>query len=362
MTPAGQDETESMEVEGEEDVAQGGRRNSRAARHMENAVTPSGAATLGLQQPYTVSFLSHVSPTASTSGGVSIPDKFSTALPIRQHVSLSRDEAILVYHYSEHLGPLLDGSDPARQFTLRIPVEVKHCAILLYATVCFSARHIGNDATADRTYQRCIELLIEQLNLDAAAYDENILCAIVLLRFFEQLNVPSIAGSDSEDHLAGCSAILRASQTPTVDPSSPTLREAAFWVYVRQCLYNATINQQPPNIDFSLQLDPKPDSMRDYHPLAALSLETAWANQMTWHCACIVNFCFDPTNPQERDFRMKRWQELWDAVQAWLKRRPPSFDPIWYGEASERSVFPEVFFTAVWHGSSSFFNVRAKTN
>jgi hypothetical protein len=83
----------------------------------------------------------------------------------------------------------------------------------------------------------------------------------------------SSTGPDDEQHLAGYSAIIRFSRgNRYVDPSAPTFREAVFWVYVRQCLYNATINQQPPDIDFSLQLHPTPGSMRDAHPVGSIKV------------------------------------------------------------------------------------------
>jgi hypothetical protein len=169
--------------------------------------------------------------------------------------------------------------------------------------------------------------------------------------------VPSSTGSDDEQHLAGCSAIIRSSQgNHYVDPSAPTLREAAFWVYVRQCLYNATINQQPPDIDFSLQLHPTPSSLRDAHPLARLRLETAWANQMTWNLACVVNFCFDGKEPQnEKAYKMRRWSELWDSVQTWLQGRPEGFNAIFEGPAGDQGSFPEILFTADWHSKSWTF-------
>lgn len=164
--------------------------------------------------------------------------------------------------------------------------------------------------------------------------------------------VPSSTGSDDEQHLAGCSAILRASQGHHfVDPSAPTLREAAFWVYVRQCLYNATINQHPPDLDLSLQLHPTPGSVQDSHPLARLTLETAWANQMTWYTACIVNFCFENSEPQdEKTQRFRQWQDLWDTIHTWADERPKGFDPIWQGPTKSNGVFPEIWFTADWHG------------
>lgn len=174
----------------------------------------------------------------------------------------------------------------------------------------------------------------------------------------------STASSDAAQRLSGFSSILRASQGDHyVDPSAPTLREAAFWVYVRQCLYVASIKQQPPDVDFSLQLHPTPGSMQDSHPLARLRLETAWANQMTWNTALVVNFCFETDPSREWNNRIARWQELWDLVQAWKKDRPAGFNSIWDGPATEadESCFPQMWFTADWHGkpvSSANFDLR----
>ena len=165
--------------------------------------------------------------------------------------------------------------------------------------------------------------------------------------------VSPTTGLDDAQRLSGSSSILRVSQGDHyVDPSAPTLHEAAYWVYVRQCLYTATINQQPPDIDFSLQLHPTPGSMQDSHSLARLRLETAWANQMTWNTALVVNFCFETDPSRKRNNRLARWQELWDLVQAWKKDRPAGFDSIWDGPATgaDESCFPQMWFTADWHG------------
>jgi hypothetical protein len=157
-----------------------------------------------------------------------------------------------------------------------------------------------------------------------------------------------VTGSDQERHLAGCSALLRASQGREVDPSTPGLRQAAFWVYMRQCLYNACVHQQAPNVDLeNLVLIPPPDGG---DPLSDLRSETAWANTMTWICATVVHFCFGSSYP-EHSTRIRRWQQLSEAVESWLSTRPDTFNPIWYSEAVQGSgnPFPEIWFTADWH-------------
>ncbi|KAF2033358.1 hypothetical protein EK21DRAFT_58774 [Setomelanomma holmii] len=355
-------DSEAMDVDGSEEGEASrtispkkheARRNRRAdSRSDEPSVTMSSP---GLHSPGSP-FLGQGSRSQS-GGSVSVASLLRPQLPegtrafSKTPIALSHDEAVLVHHYTEHLGRWLDCTDATRQFTLGVPEKVKLCPVLCHAVLSFAARHRREDATAQAAYQRCIALLIDRLNEDTASHDETLLCAIVILRFYEQLSVPSTTGSDDEQHLAGTSAILRASQGHHyVDPSAPTLREAAFWVYVRQCLYNATINQQPPDIDFSLQLHPTPESMQDAHPLARLRLETAWANQMTWNLAHVVNYCFEGSEQHvERTHKGRRWLELWDQVQKWVNERPEGFNPIWQGEPGQNGPFPEVWFTTDWH-------------
>ena len=103
-------------------------------------------------------------------------------------VPLTYEEALLVHHYTEHLSRWLDCTDATRQFTLVVPEKIKQCPVLCYAVISFAARHCKKEATADAAYQRCVALLIEQLSEDAASHNETLLCAVVVLRFYEQLN------------------------------------------------------------------------------------------------------------------------------------------------------------------------------
>lgn len=277
---------------------------------------------------------------------------------------LTYKEACLVHHFATQLGRWLDCTDASRQFTRKIPALVKTSPILLHAVISYAARHVGDADVAEQAHERCVELLIPSLSSETVADDDVLLCAIVILRVFEQLNGKSrdrprtrsslttgavmVTGSDQERHLAGCSALLRASQGRQVDPSTPGLRQAAFWVYMRQCLYNACVYQQPPNVDPNLVLLPPPSGG---DPISDLKSETAWANTMTWICATVVHFCFGSNYPEPLA-RMHKWRELYDAVESWRKNRPDTFDPIWYSDPvpGNSNPFPEIWFTADWHG------------
>lgn len=141
-----------------------------------------------------------------------------------------------------------------------------------------------------------------------------------------------------------------------MDPSATSLHDAAFWIYVRQCLYNATISQEPLDLDFSLQLYPTADAIRDDHPLSWIRRGTAWANQSLWITACVANFCFSRPRPEEGSVnRAAVWQKLWVKNQDWQAKRPKEFNPIGSGPPQNGEVFANIWFTADWHGKSASF-------
>lgn len=101
---------------------------------------------------------------------------------------LTYKEAYLVHHFATHLGYWLDCTDASRQFTRKIPVLVKQSPILLHAVISYAARHVGDAEMAERAHERCVELLIPCLSSETVVDDDVLLCAIVILRVFEQLN------------------------------------------------------------------------------------------------------------------------------------------------------------------------------
>jgi hypothetical protein len=88
----------------------------------------------------------------------------------------------------KHLGRWLDCTDAARQFTLGVPEKVKLCPVLGHAVMSSASCHCRKDTTVEAAYERCLALLIERLDEDAASHGETVLRAIVILRSYEQLN------------------------------------------------------------------------------------------------------------------------------------------------------------------------------
>lgn len=151
--------------------------------------------------PLTASPVNNNTTTSSYFRAVSIPisqllqpDPLSSLSPassasvIHTGSPLTYKEAYLVHHFATHLGHWLDCTDASRQFTRKIPILVKQSPILLHAVLSYAARHVGDAETAERAHECCVELLIPCLGSESVVDDDILLCAIVILRVFEQLN------------------------------------------------------------------------------------------------------------------------------------------------------------------------------
>jgi hypothetical protein len=113
---------------------------------------------------------------------------------------------------------------------------------------------------------------------------------------------------------------------------SSGLRQASFWVGLRQEIYIAFVNQRPvkTNLDYSF-IDQSFD----------LADDNTWANRIIVNCAKITQFCFN-----EGDYGPYSYQGLLDYDTEWLDSRPPSFLPLSFQppDPSRGEVFPEIIY------------------
>ncbi|KAI9820798.1 MAG: hypothetical protein M1827_005169 [Pycnora praestabilis] len=241
-----------------------------------------------------------------------------------------------------------DLCDPVRHFALIVPQRAATCPTLLNAIFAASARHLSrtsdyNTYEADRYHQECLKHLIPMLDDTAAVFDENLLAATVILRFLEEVDVP-LSGADTQSHLLGTHVFISAQERSA---AAGSLRQAAFWVGLRQEIYIAFVNQrsiQPAlehcNID------------RSFEPTD----DCTWANRIVVHCAEVLRFCFG-----EGEHTTVRWADLMQYLQQWSDLKPSSFTPIFYRESdySKGQVFPELWYlgdsqvTAIQHHNLS---------
>ncbi|KAF4345994.1 hypothetical protein FBEOM_16 [Fusarium beomiforme] len=114
-----------------------------------------------------------------------------------------------------------------------LPLPVDSVTEAISASAKRLSRIDGFDGlVVDRYHQNCLDALIPALSSSAAVMDENLLTAIVILRYMEELDVPlTSADTASESHLVG-TRVFVAAQEKVLDFTG--LRRAAFWVALRQ--------------------------------------------------------------------------------------------------------------------------------
>ena len=110
--------------------------------------------------------------------------------------NLQYSDAIHLQHFTAELGRWLDCTDAAHQFTAKIPRLAQDEEILLRAVVCFAARHLRQPEVAAQAHEQCVRLLIPRLTAANVASDVALLCSIVILRVFEQLDGKSAIEPD----------------------------------------------------------------------------------------------------------------------------------------------------------------------
>ncbi|OIW32928.1 hypothetical protein CONLIGDRAFT_666340 [Coniochaeta ligniaria NRRL 30616] len=262
------------------------------------------------------------------------------------------EQAYLIRVFAEQWGPGLDSMDSDRHFTFEVQRRALHCPILLYAILSVSSLHLSRISNydvslAERYYEESVRLLIPMLTDPSNAEHANLLAATVILRVYEQMNVP-MYGNDQECHLSGSTALVSASSPPP----SIGLRDAAFWVYLRQDIYMAILNQRPMKVDLSSI--PSPDAVC----LTSQSSDCMWARRMVAIMAHIVAFCFG-----DGDKSVSKWDELRALAHDWDARKPNSFEPYYWRDRDVEAgrYWPDYWLTADWHVSGNLYYHHGQT-
>lgn len=247
---------------------------------------------------------------------------------------LSSEEAFLLRHYMVALAPSLEVCDPGRHFSTVVPELATTSKLLLHAILAVSAHHLSRTADFDPSvaedyHETCVELLIPILD-DSVAVADEVVAATVLLRFYEQMS-SAVIGFDQEAHLSGASAFMNSESTCA---TAGGLREASFWLFLRQDIDVALSQQRLLKLDleaFSAGLD-----------LQSPACDYTWANRIVWIAAEVLTFLFGSRKSQAK------LSELVEKTESWMNSKPASFRPLYVSE--ERGVFPEIYYTRPWHG------------
>lgn len=138
--------------------------------------------------------------------------------------------------------------------------------------------------------------------------------------------------SETQYHLLGTRIFIRAQGEALV---AGGLRQAAFWVALRQEIYLALVNQRPVHPGFHLPA-------YSFDHVFSPADDCIWANRIVMHCADVLRFCFgdDQANIEAR------YEALVEYTTQWSRNSPESFSPIFYREADKgkMQVFPEIWY------------------
>lgn len=209
-------------------------------------------------------------------------------------------------------------------------------ACLTCASRVLTRRGELDKAQGDVYEDTAISTLIPQLPTSSTcdeARREILLATVVILRMAEQF---SEVKDDARCHLAGASSLL-ISKAET--EARPSLGVAAFWLYMRQKLRAAFLNEEPCKFDMALVADdvgtaPAPD--------------VVWTNRVTALLARTCSACWDPG--LEPTLRNELLEELEKLLEGWQESIPETFQP-WSEYQAENDPFRTIKYISPWHGS-----------
>ncbi|KAK6814062.1 hypothetical protein RU639_010517 [Aspergillus parasiticus] len=285
-----------------------------------------------------------------------------------------------MHYFVRQLSPWLDLYDTESHFATSVPQRARICPPLLNAIFATSAKHltrveknrvggqfkydgklVGNlrPETAIHYHNKCIEHLLSLSESPPEMENENLLAAAIILRFYEEVDAPSIA-EDMESAVSGIRVFL---STQAMSASGSKLCRATYWVALRQEALTAFAKQRP----FRLPLGPCLP-FRSFEPAE----DAVWTNRLVIYLADVLQFCFgvdelpSPAVLQTHYSatantgihtagtfaeRVACYEDLVAFDTYWEEHKPPSFEPIHARspDSTRRVIFPEIWFVGSCH-------------
>ncbi|GAP91381.2 putative ARCA protein [Rosellinia necatrix] len=333
-----------------------GQRNKEA--NEADLPSPAQDGNLGFQALLSASHLLDYSGVSGGDMAMPVEARNDTQWPAPSHVTQptwplkDKQEAQLFCHFVRDIAPLFDLCDHERHFATVVPQRATTCPPLLNAILASSAKHssrlgLVDPLVADRYYQDSLRTIIPMLSgRGAAVRDEDLLAAIVILRFIEEVDIP-FSPADPQSHLIGTRAVLAARDRTR---GFSKLGRAVFWLALRQEIWVALVHSRSVHPDMLAEdivalLEGPPGCDCDY------------ANRVIVQGALCLRYCFG--GPQ--GVRSPSWGDLSGALDRWFAERPWQFYPMSAAaEEDEDQFLPEIKYLtdAVVTGSQHYYLAR----
>ncbi|KAL7775600.1 hypothetical protein CFE70_009444 [Pyrenophora teres f. teres 0-1] len=273
-------------------------------------------------------------------------------------IPLSDNELVLLKHYVSVIGPILDLTDPSRQFTVTVPPLAVHNVGLLKSLLAVSARHMAllsepqlhrlnlDDSTPDNEnssahlrspliqaatqyYYETLHYLSKNLFYPSYSKSREIIATSILISTYEMWDAEGQYSNGAwERHLRGIFWIQR-SQNNNGECRDP-LRRAAWWQWLRQ--------------DSWVALREGRRVLTIWRPTKRLMDLSAdeLALRIQYICGRCVDFA---ANEKKYDMstRIDQGAKLLQALEDWYRVLPRAFHPIHRGTPEPGALFAPIW-------------------
>ncbi|KAF2713772.1 hypothetical protein K504DRAFT_488097 [Pleomassaria siparia CBS 279.74] len=302
----------------------------------------------------------------------------STEIPVApwksaDRILLNDNELILLQHYVEVVGPMLDLFDPLRHFAIVIPRLAVHNVGLLKSLLAVSARHMALhrdtlsrsaesslDAhspgppmldgvpevnglnrlshIATQYYYETLQYLGQNLLYPSYSRSSEIIATTILISTYEMFDSEgSYSNGAWERHLRGVFWIQRSQDNN--GESKDGIRRAVWWAWVRQDIWVAFREGRR--------------VLTIWHPKRRLSDLTPdeLATRVVYIAARCVDFA---TNDKSYDLsiRIEQGDRLLQALDDWHRILPSSFQPIYALPPPDSELFSPIWIHPPSHAAA----------
>ncbi|CAK7246248.1 MAG: hypothetical protein STHCBS139747_007872, partial [Sporothrix thermara] len=324
-----------------------GQENARAQAHTRS-ISPSGNNSLGRKHDTAV-LISCKSPSLHRWSPVPLP----------RTVIVNPGDASLFEFYIRETGVWLDVASPTAYFSETVPRLALHDAVLFSACLSYAARiqalmGMLDTAQGELYGSRAIEALLDKLSSRSSTagasskHDDALSATVVILRMAEQF---SEMQDDMRCHLMGASSLFARNPDHAFDGA------VAFWVYKRQSIRMAVLNEEPCEMDMDMPeavtdadvngLGGSPGSGSPGGMLRATPVsDEAWANRATYLFARTCTVCWDAgLDDAARDAMLTDLSRL---LGQWHNSLPDTYQP-WARYQLADDPFPTLRYVSTWH-------------